>query len=87
MSLLRSVPDEALGDVLCCFRDPYKGNSRIMRMADLDRFPELSALGSLGQLMTGRVIERFLKDDSTDKERRQAALSWLDKLEAGQVSS
>jgi len=82
-ALLDALPDEALGHVLCCYRDPQKGDSRMVRLADLERFPELVAQGPLGQLMTKRILERFLKDDSTPEQRQQAALSWLEQLKGG----
>ena len=68
------------GDVLCCYRDPKKGDSRIVKLADLERFPELIAQGTLGQLMTNKILDRFLKDDSTAKQRQQKALAWLEQL-------
>lgn len=79
-ALLDALPDDSLGDVLCCYRDPEDGDSRIVRLGDLDRFPELVAQGPLGQLMTKRVLDRFLKDKTSPEERKQAALSWLEKL-------
>ena len=79
-ALLDALPDDSLADVLCCYRDPEEGDSRIVRLGDLDRFPELVAQGPLGQLMTKRVLDRFIKDKSTPEDRKRAALSWLEKL-------
>ena len=80
-ALLDAVPDNALGDVLCCYRDPQEGDSRIVRLADLERFPELIAQGPLGQLMTKQILDRFLKDNSTAEQRQLDALLWLEQLE------
>jgi energy-coupling factor transporter ATP-binding protein EcfA2 len=82
-ALLDALPDESLGDVLCCYRDPELGDSRIVRLGDLDRFPELMAQGTLGELVTRQVLDRFLKDKTTQEERTQAALSWLEELKKG----
>ncbi len=82
-ALIDGLPDDLLGDVLCCYRDPDEGDSRIVRLGDLDRYPELVAQGPLGQLMTKRVLDRFLKDKSTPEERKKASLDWLDNLEKG----
>jgi AAA15 family ATPase/GTPase len=82
-ALLDALPDESLGDVLCCYRDPEEGDSRIVRLRDLDRYPELVAQGPLGQLMTKRVLDRFIKDKSNPEERQQSALSWLDEFKKG----
>lgn len=83
-ALLDALPDESLGDVLSCYRDPDAGDSRMVRLADLERFPELIAQGTLGQLMTKRILERFLKDDTTTEERKEAALTWLEQLKRGE---
>ena len=46
----------------------------------MKRFPELMAQGSLGQLMTSNRLEKFLKDTTSEEDRKQAALSWLERL-------
>lgn len=82
-ALLDALPDESLGDVLCCYRDPELGDSRIVRLGDLDRFPELTAQGTLGELVTRQILDRFLKDKTTPEGRKQAALSRLKELKKG----
>jgi hypothetical protein len=79
-ALLDALPDSALPDVVCCYRDPADGSSQLTRLGDMARYPELVAQGPLGQLMTRRVLERFLKDSSTPDERRQSAKRWLSSL-------
>ena len=79
-ALLDALPDASLADVLCCYRDPRQGDSRLARLGDLERYSELVAQGPLGQLMTRKVLERFLKDETTPQQRREAALSWLEAL-------
>lgn len=81
-ALLDALPDAALGDVVCCYRDTKEGDSRLVRLGDLERYPELVAQGPLGQLMTRRILDRFLKDQRTEAQRRQAALDWLKALDA-----
>jgi predicted ATPase len=80
-ALLDALPDESLADVVCCYRDPQQGDSRLVRLGDLDRFPELVAQGPLGQLMTRRVLDRFVKDTSTPQERQTKAMQWLATLQ------
>jgi hypothetical protein len=48
----------------------------------MDRYPELVAQGPLGQLMTRRVLDRFIKDTSTPQERQAKAMQWLTMLKA-----
>ncbi|TFH87708.1 ATP-binding protein [Billgrantia azerbaijanica] len=79
-ALLDALPDSALADVLCCYRDPHGGDSRLIRLGDMERYSELVAQGPLGQLMTRKVLERFVKDRSTPEERQAAALKWLEAL-------
>lgn len=79
-ALLDALPDSALADVVACYRDPEEGDSRLIRLGDLDRYPELVAQGPLGQLMTRRVLDRFLKDSTTEEEREANALDWLQQL-------
>lgn len=86
-ALLDAVPDSDIGNVLCCYRDPQAGDSRIVRLADLERFPELIVQGTLGQLMTKQVLDKFLKDKSTAEQRQQNALSWLEQLKQGDRKS
>ncbi|SOS17330.1 hypothetical protein CFBP6109_02354 [Pseudomonas syringae pv. cerasicola] len=75
-----ALPDSALADVVACYRDPEHGDSRLVRLGDLSRYPELVAQGPLGQLMTRRILDRFLKDDTTEDERKAQALDWLAEL-------
>jgi len=82
-ALLDALPEAAVGNVVCCYRDPSQGDSRLVRLADLDRFPELVAQGPLGQLMTREVIDRFLKDGTSLEERRARAIAWLGELKGG----
>lgn len=77
-ALLDALPDQCLGDVLCCYRDPEEGDSRIVQLKNLGRYPELVARGPLGQLMTQGIIDGFLKDKTTSSQRRQAALEWFE---------
>ncbi len=79
-ALLDALPDRSLADVLCCYRDPIVGDSRIVRLGDLPRYPELVAQASLGELVTTRVLDRFLKDNTPEQQRIQKSLQWLDEL-------
>ncbi|MBF0549297.1 MAG: AAA family ATPase [Deltaproteobacteria bacterium] len=85
-ALLDALPDESLGDVLCCYRDQVDGDSRMVRLMDMERFPELIAQGTLGHLMTKRILERFLKDDTTAEQRKQSSLSWLEQFKKEEIS-
>lgn len=79
-ALADALPDEALRSVVFCYRDPVEGHSCLVQLGDLARFPELMAQGTLGQLMTRGLIERYAKDPTTPEQRSEAALAWLEKM-------
>ncbi|HAM61848.1 MAG TPA: ATPase [Psychrobacter sp.] len=79
-ALMDALPDEALADVVFCYRDPQQGDSKLVRLGDLDNYLGLVAQGSLGDLVTQGVVERFVKHPTTSEERKQQALNWLNQL-------
>ncbi|MFM6023297.1 MAG: AAA family ATPase [Dolichospermum sp.] len=83
-ALMDALPDVALGDVVFCFRDPQgrnKGNSRLVRLRDMDDYSSLILQGPLGQLVTTGVVDRFVKSPHTPEDRKQQALAWLSRLQ------
>jgi hypothetical protein len=64
-----------------CYRDPHTGDSRLIRLGDLDNFPGLVSQGPLGHLVTAGVVDRFIKSPQTPAERKQKALEWLNQLQ------
>jgi predicted ATPase len=80
-ALLDALPAQAVPDVVFCYRDPHEGDSRLIRLEDVDRYPELVARGPLGQLMTQGIIERYVKNQRSDEARRKDARTWLHSLE------
>ena len=82
-ALLDALPDEAVPHVVLCFRDPKNGDSKLVQLQDLNRFPSLVAQGSIGQLMTRGTLERFIKMDRENKDKRKEQFrSWLKSLPA-----
>lgn len=80
-ALLDAIRDTDLENVICCYRDPEKGDSRITRLTDIRRFPELMVQDSLGGLVTKRKLDFLLKDKRSDKERLESSLTWLKELQ------
>ncbi len=76
-ALLDAIPNESLADVLCCFRDTDNGSSQIKRLGDMSQYPELVAQAPMGQLVTQRTLDRFLKDKRTDEDRIHSGQQWL----------
>jgi predicted ATPase len=79
-ALLDALPDEAVPDVVFCYRDPEDGSSRLVRLDDLPTYPELVAQGSLGDLATSGALERSAKIRIDEATRRSLALAWMDRL-------
>ncbi|WP_026037123.1 AAA family ATPase [Psychrobacter sp. PAMC 21119] len=80
-ALMDALPDEALADVVFCYRDPKEGDSRLVRLGDLDDYLGLVAQGSLGDLVTQGIVERFVKQPTTPEQRKKQALNWLNQLQ------
>ena len=79
-ALLDALPNEAVPNVVFCYREPESGASRLVRLMDIPDYPHLIAQGAVGHLMTRGVIERFVKAHPGPEERRQRARSWLTEL-------
>lgn len=80
-ALMDALPDEALADVVFCYRDPQQGDSRLIRLGDLEDYLGLVSQGSLGDLVSKGVVERFVKHPTTPQQRKQQALDWLNQLQ------
>ena len=79
-ALLDALPDDAVPHVVFCYRDPGDGSSRLIRLSDIPDYPELVAQGTVGHLMTHRIIERFVKERPDSEQRKRRAHAWLDDL-------
>ncbi len=80
-ALMDALPDKALADVVFCYRDPKEGDSKLVRLGDLDDYLGLVAQGTLGDLVTQGIVERFVKHPTTTEQRKQQALDWLNQLQ------
>jgi energy-coupling factor transporter ATP-binding protein EcfA2 len=81
-ALLDRLPTDAIPNVVCAYRDPDEGDSRLVRLQDLPNYPELVARGPLGQLMTRGVLDYFLKHQETSEEKQERSQRWLEALKA-----
>ena len=76
-----ALPDEALGDVVFCYRDPSEGDSRLVRLADLPDYPGLVSQGPLGELVTNSIVDRFVKSPVTAEDKKKNAMDWLARMQ------
>lgn len=68
-ALMNALTPSALAAAVACYRDAA-GNSRLIRLQDLPRFPELLAQGRLGDVATSGVLERFVKNANVEYDPR-----------------
>jgi hypothetical protein len=81
-ALLDAMPLEAIPDTVACYRDPEKGDSRLVRLEDLESYPELIAQGPIGRLLTRGILDRYLKaPEARDREKKlERDLAWVEEL-------
>jgi predicted ATPase len=79
-ALLDAVPDESVPNVVFCYRDIIYGSSTLIRLRDAPDYPGLIAQGTVGHLMTGGLIERFIKNYPGSEKRKRMAEAWLEDL-------
>jgi hypothetical protein len=59
-ALMNALPVDVLARVVVCYRDEA-GNSRLVKLEDVSRYPELLSQGRLGDVATSGLLERFVK--------------------------
>jgi predicted ATPase len=79
-ALADALPDEALCDVVFCYRDPHTGASRLQRLRDLDDISDLLVKGPLGHLMTSGAIERFVKQPADHEAKLRQSREWIEQM-------
>lgn len=82
-ALMDAIPLSTILDTVACYRDPDEGDSRLVRLEDLECHPELVSQGPLGQLVTWGIFDRHLKvKELRDRELRiQKGLAWFEEFE------
>ena len=85
-ALLDALPAESIPSVVACYRDPKEGNTRLIALEKVARYPDLVAQGPVGRLMTAGVLDRFLKCGETAEQRKESSLAWLASLESGEAN-
>lgn len=79
-ALLDAIPLESIPHVVACYRDPQQGDSRLVRLQDLESYPELVAQGPIGRLVTKGIMDRFLKNPPTLEQKKQSTRQLLEFL-------
>ena len=79
-ALLDALPENAVPDVVFCYRDPKEGDSRLVRLEDLSNYAELVARGPLGRLVTKGILDRMVKGAPTQEEKTKEGLRYVQEL-------
>ena len=80
-ALMDALPDAALDHVVFCYRDKNSGDSRLIRLSDLNDYPGLLSQGPLGELVTHGIVDRFVKSPISPQIKRKNAMDWLATLQ------
>lgn len=80
-ALLDALPYEAIASVVFCYRDKIDGASKLISLEDVPNYPELVSQGSLGNLLTQGLFDRFVKNMDNDGNKKEKALNWLKNLQ------
>ena len=81
-AMMDAVPNDALSDVVFCYRCPKTGTSQLRRLSDQFDYIGLMVRGSMGHLVTSGRVDKFVKNPTTPEKKRKAALDWLARMRA-----
>lgn len=79
-ALLDALPTDSIPNVACCFRNKIDGSSNLIRLEDVAHYPELLSQGSLGNLVTKGILERYIKNPETPETKKQMIHDWLESI-------
>jgi predicted ATPase len=77
---LNALQTDQLGGVVLCTWDQAQKAFTLIRLFDLPRYDMLMDQGRLGDLVTRRLIEKYLVPNF-EESRKEKALAWLDNLQ------
>ena len=80
-ALLDNLSTLTIPNVVYCYRDKIIANSKLISLQDIPDYPELMAQGSLGDLVTQGLLERFVKNYEGSDLKKQKALDWLSSIQ------
>ncbi|MBE2214387.1 MAG: ATP-binding protein [Opitutaceae bacterium] len=76
---LNSLSDEQMKGVVFSVWSPIDKCYRFIELSDIPRLPELLESGRLGDLVTKKIVERYL-EPGLDEQRRASISNWLKDL-------
>ncbi len=84
-ALLDALPTQVLPHVVFCYRDTQDGSSKLVSIEDIPNFPELTSQGSLGDLLTQGLVDKYVKNIEGKEEKKAKALAWLDSMKISEA--
>lgn len=78
---LDALPDDSLDGVVVAYWSKEEQTAKLAPLSELPRLQELLERGRLGDLVTRRVLEAYLREPS-DAERAAQAKAWIEALGA-----
>lgn len=76
---LNALNENQYDGVVLCARDTESESFRLIKLSDLPRYDELLERGRLGDLVTQRIIEKYLAPHFEENHKEQS-LNWLKSL-------
>lgn len=75
-ALLDALPADVVPNAVFCYRDPLVGDSKLVKLDEIEDYPSLIAQGPLGELVARGLVDRFAKS-TTNAERREKEIGHL----------
>lgn len=84
-ALLDALPLQVLPQVVFCYRDTQDGSSKLVSIEDIPNFPELTSQGSLGDLLTQGLMDKYVKNLEGKEVKQAKALAWLNSMKISET--
>lgn len=81
-AMMDAIPQQEIGNVLCCYRDKEDGSSKIVRLSDSPQYMDVLFNGRLGNQVVSREFEENIK--KTSEERKTEHEAWVKQYEKEQ---
>ena len=81
-AMMDAIPQQEIGNVLCCYRDKEDGSSKIVRLSDSPQYMDFLFNGRLGNQVVSPIFEENIK--KTSEERKTEHEAWVEQYKKEQ---
>ena len=81
-AMMNAIPQQEIGNVLCCYRDKEDGSSKTVRLSDSPQYMDILFNGRLGNQVVSPKFEENIK--KTSEERKKEHEAWVKQYEKEQ---